>query len=580
MSDQLQDQLLKRVSDVLSAEDMDYANDSSEHEGQRAQAVLARIMENVQSEITPSWHVKRPHWLSVRTFRGRLVPTVSVAVVLILLAGVLISVVGGNSRLHSPITTSFQAGTMLKAKQANESKLPRHGTWMLVDNTLSGTWQQIPVGPPGTGVTCSTASACYEMDTITASPVENSPLLSVSFYASTDDGVTWTQYRMPSGFSPTTQLSCGGASDCDVGGAYNGQFVLVSTTNGGHSFTVAPLPSTVGALLSLSCTSGQFCGGLTSVEGPRSYIEKPNTVGYGQPTNATFLSTDNNGSTFSSTSITAVNWLWTLECTTNLHCVALGDQGSAGIGASDWAQGLMETTNDGGNTWTSADLPSGFQVGPGPDDLSCADALNCSVSGTINVPFKNPPACASRPGFSHPKTFIPSAGTPGAALEAIVQFESSLITSANLLATPGSTDFGCSSPAADSVSEIMSTTDGGNTWTPERFPANAPAPTLYGLSCPTANNCWASGYDQTVQQVPGGANAIESVILGTTNGGATWSTVTFNVPSGSSSFESAFGDGISGISCPTANVCVANGVGMADAASLPFYRLEIPSSTN
>ena|ERR1019366_4983621 len=91
---------------------------------------------------------------------------------------------------------------------------------------------------------------------------------------------------------------------------------------------------------------------------------------------------------------------------------------------------------------------------------------------------------------------------------------------------------------------------------------------------------WASGYDETVQRVPGGSDDTESVLLGTTDGGSTWSTVTFNVPPGTPSFQSAFGDGIGSISCPTANVCAANGVGMADAASLPFYRLEIPNSTS
>jgi photosystem II stability/assembly factor-like uncharacterized protein len=129
------------------------------------------------------------------------------------------------------------------------------------------------------------------------------------------------------------------------------------------------------------------------------------------------------------------------------------------------------------------------------------------------------------------------------------------------------------------VSDIVSTTDGGNTWSPEQLPASVPAPNIYGLSCPTDNECWASGYDDTVQQVPGGADNTESVLLGTIDGGSTWSTVTFNVPPGTPSFQSSFGDGIGRINCPTANVCAANGVGMADAASLPFYSLAIPSST-
>ena len=384
---------------------------------------------------------------------------------------------------------------------------------------------------------------------------------------------------MPSGFSPTTTLSCGSNSDCDAGGTYNGQSVLVSTTNGGHSFTVAPLPSAVGTLFSLSCSSGQFCGGLAAQDLPFSGKYQPGTLQYGQPTNATFLSTDDNGSTFTSNPITAGNSLWTLECTSSLDCVALGDQGSTSDGTTDWAEGVIETTNDGGNTWASASMPSGFAVGH-DSVLSCADALHCSVSGEISVPFENPPACATMNHSSNSPTSLPvTAGAPGGALETIVQFESSIITSANLRAIPNTADFGCMWPPEMPVSDIMSTTDGGNTWTPEQLPANVQAPTLGGLSCPTDNDCWASGFDENVQRVPGGTENTESVLLGTTDGGATWSTVTFNVPPGTSSFQTALSDGIGRISCPTANVCLANGVGMADAASLPFYRLAIPSST-
>jgi len=524
-------------------------------------------------------HVQRPYWLSVRPFRGRVVVTVSVAFAMILLVGVLVSIVGGSNRLNSPITTSWQSGKSLITNQVGDTGLPRHGTWLLADGSLSGTWQQIPVGPPGVGVTCPTSSACYEMNVITAAPVENSPLLSVSFYASTDDGMTWTEYSMPSGFSPTTSLSCGSNSNCDSGGTYNGQSVLVSTTNGGHSFTVAPLPSTVGTLLSLSCSSGQFCGGLASVEAPYSPIYHPGALGESHPTNATFLSTNDNGSTFTSTEISAGNSLWTLECTSSLNCVALGDQGSSSDGTTDWAEGVVETTNDGGNTWSSAIMPTGFAVGH-DSILSCADSLHCSVTGLISVPFENSPACAAKKPYSNsPPPLRETAGAPNAAIETIVQFESSLITSANLEATPNTQGFGCSWPPQNSISDIMSTTDGGNTWTPEQFPANVQAPNIYGLSCPTDNECWASGYDNTAQQVPGGTSNGESILLGTTDGGAAWSTVTFNAPPGTPSFESAFGDGIGRISCPTANVCVANGVGIADAASLPFYRLAIPSTT-
>ncbi len=246
MSDKLNDELLKLISDVLSVDETDVAVSSSEIESQRAQTVLARVMTSVQSGERQQQHVKRSQRLTARSFRWRVVTTFSIAFALILLTGVVVSIAGGNGRLRSPITTAWQPGTSLTTSQVSGASVSRHGAWMLADGSLSGTWQQTAVGPPGDGVTCPTASACFEMDEVTAAPVENSPLLSVAFYASTDVGVTWTKYSMPSGFSPTTFLSCGSDSDCDAGGTYNGQSVLVSTTNAGHSFIVAPLPSAAG----------------------------------------------------------------------------------------------------------------------------------------------------------------------------------------------------------------------------------------------------------------------------------------------------------------------------------------------
>ena len=283
--------------------------------------------------------------------------------------------------------------------------------------------------------------------------------------------------------------------------------VMLAARTTGNSFSSRPLtqgthsPFAIALLgrysLFAFVPTDQYCGGLASVKGPLTSIERPDTVENGQATDATFVSTDDGGSTFSTDSIATVNSLWTLECTSYLHCVALGDQGSLTDRMPGWAQGVMETTNDGGNTWTSDDLPSGFAVGAGPDDLSCADAQHCSVSGDITVPFKNPPACPSsynRPFPSNPNFAV---GVPDSALESIVQFESALITSANLQAKPGTQAFGCGWPPADSVSEIMSTSDGGSTWTPEEFPANAPLPR--SRDCPVQLSTSVGPLDGTKQ---------------------------------------------------------------------------------
>jgi photosystem II stability/assembly factor-like uncharacterized protein len=567
MSELFDDLLLRRISDVMTGEDLNFSSDLSQSEGQRANAILARVISNLEDDVRPRRLLRGARRTRPPSRRKILVSTAFIVIAVVALGVSVISMGGSVGRLHSPITTSRHLGTILSASPATAARKSHHGTWMLVDDALSGTWQQIAVDPPGEGVTCPTTSACYEMNGNYASAGENSPLLSVSFYASSDVGATWTEFPMPSGFAPTTSLSCGAATDCAAGGTYNGQSVLVSTSNGGQSFTVAPLPSTVGTLFSLSCTPDQFCSGLASQLSPDTGIYHPNSLGDGQPTNATFLSTDDGGSTFTTIAISPGNSLWKLNCTSSLDCIALGDQGSPRSGTTDWAQGVIETTSNGGNTWTAASMPVGFAVGVS-SVFSCADALHCSVTGRIIVPFENPPACANNQPQSAPTSIPATAGEPAGKLAAIVKFESSLITKVNLAATPNTSSYGCSWPQETPVSEIMSTTDGGSTWTPEQFPANVPQPELRGLSCPTDNECWASGSDR------GTGN---SILLGTTNGGATWSKVTFNVPPGMPSFETD--NGMGHISCPSAFVCAANAAEVQGAPSAPFYSLVIPSST-
>ena len=105
-----------------------------ENESRRAETVLARVMENVHREEGPRRYWQVPFWWSARSSRGRVIVTVSVAVAVILLAGALVSIMGGTSRLGSPITTSWQSGKSLVTKQAGDARLPRHGTWTLADD--------------------------------------------------------------------------------------------------------------------------------------------------------------------------------------------------------------------------------------------------------------------------------------------------------------------------------------------------------------------------------------------------------------------------------------------------------------
>jgi photosystem II stability/assembly factor-like uncharacterized protein len=427
---------------------------------------------------------------------------------------------------------------------------------------LSGTWQQNTTGGPPPGyLSCPGPSTCYAMSGLYASPKAGSPLLAESLYVSTDVGATWTQLSMPQGFAPTSPLACGAVSDCAAGGTDNGRPVLVTTDDGGHTFVTTPLPDGVGHLDTLSCPTSEFCAGLAASS---EFL----AVG---ATKATFLSTSDGGKTFSDSSILSGDSMVSLTCSTSTDCTAAG-RGDA-LGPNDATSGVVAKTTDGGQKWIAGMLPAGFGISSF-SQLSCADALHCSVNGLINIAVQNPPQCASipqrQPPTGAPSTTTTPTSTPSAAVQRIAQIESAAATNANQKVTNG---FSCNPSGETLVSDIASTTDGGLSWTPDPLPADVPQPQVSGLSCPTDNQCWATGSEALPVQIGNTFDGGSSMVLGTTDGGPTWSRVTFSVPAGAPNYDGQSYLSIGAIDCPSAGVCVALGVGAQSSPSVPTYSL-------
>jgi photosystem II stability/assembly factor-like uncharacterized protein len=481
--------------------------------------------------------------------RPRLAVAFAVAAVVMVLAGLLVLGGGGNPGKEP---TSVTAKT---------------GTWKLTDDVLSGTWQQYTSGPPPGSFTCPTTSICYTMSGQYASPMAGSPLLSESLYVSTDAGATWVGSLMPQGFAPTSSIACGGASSCAAGGTDNGQSVLATTTDGGKTWTFAPLPQGVGHLDTLSCPSNTYCAGLAA---DSEFLQ----IG---TTDATFLSTSDSGKTFTDKPILAGDSMQSLTCSTSLDCTAVGWNDL--LGANDWTSGVAARTTDGGETWTPGSLPAGLGVNSS-SQLSCADASHCSMTGTIAISVQNPPQCA---GIPQPSSGGTSAKTPPSpqspAVHAIAQAES-LAEAKEVLKDAGSGGFSCN-PMSQPVliGAIASTRDGGLSWTPNPLPAAVPEPFFWGLSCPTDNQCWATGSDAVPQQVGTSHNGGSPMLLATIDGGSTWSNVTFSVPQGAPNYLGQSYLSMGSISCPSTSICVALGSGAQSAPSVPTYSLVVPGSS-
>jgi photosystem II stability/assembly factor-like uncharacterized protein len=490
----------------------------------------------------------------------------AVAAVTLLVVGLTVFGPGGGGR-KGAITTPWEAARSLSVAPNGGATHQRSGTWTLVDDVLSGRWQQSLLGPPSGYLVCPTASTCYVMSGHYASADANAPLLSVSLYVSSDVGSTWSVLPMPQGFDPTSPLACGGIADCAAGGTYKGESVLVSTSDGGHSFVITPLPAGDGSLYSLSCPSPESCAGLAAMRSDSNQT----------PTDATFLSTSDGGSTFVDVPIVAGDSMQALACSSSLDCTAVGT--SDALGVNDLTAGVAARTEDGGRTWVAGNFPSGFGVSY-LSQLSCADALHCSVVGNIAITVANPPQCASVPQLGEGTTTTQAPTTaPSPTVQSVSQFESQAATSEILKdAQSQSSGFSCNSGGQTLISDIASSNDGGLTWTPDPLPADVPQPQLLGLSCPTDNECWAAGSDAVPQQIGNVHNGVSSVLLGTTDGGSTWSKVTFGVPTDAPNDEGQSYLSIGLITCPSANVCVAQGATAQSSPSAPFYSLVVPGS--
>jgi hypothetical protein len=62
-------------------------------------------------------------------------------------------------------------------------------------------------------------------------------------------------------------------------------------------------------------------------------------------------------------------------------------------------------------------------------------------------------------------------------------------------------------------------------------------------------------------------------LIGTTDGGATWSKVTFSVPPNAPNYDGQSCFSMGWISCPTSATCVALGTAAQGAPSVPAYNL-------
>jgi hypothetical protein len=338
----------------------------------------------------------------------------------------------------------------------------------------------------------------------------------------------WTAATLPAGFDlvnaqPLSPVSCVHgtqfcvvvAGDDDVAGPgfYIGQGDLV-TTDGGASWTsYTDLPSTSMVVTSISCPSTTVCW----------------AAGYESNWPALAKSSDG-GQTWSQaaipTSWTIAPYPWGANA---IDCVSASTCWLAGT-TEDGTHPVVAETTDGAVTWTTfANLPAGTPDASGNtyglNGISCVSALICVSVGGIN-------------GGAGPAAVI-STTNGGASWS--MSSSPELASAQDLFSVscvPGPSAFGpvvChaagAAPEAAGPVELTSH-NGGASWSGRRQFDNTGW--LNSISCADSHHCWAAGSGTTV------------ALVGTRNGGGSWSKVTSDTTNEDGS-----------VSCATADFCVA-----------------------
>jgi photosystem II stability/assembly factor-like uncharacterized protein len=312
---------------------------------------------------------------------------------------------------------------------------------------------------------------------------------------------TWQSQVVPSEAQDLINDSCPAKLDCFAVGWSDSSgtpgAVIIATTDGGSQWGGETVPSGISQLNAISCPSTLDCMAVGYSGGNPEY-------------SPAVVATTDGGLTWAPQVAPVGSFeLNAVSCPSTSDCTAVGNTSSyAGVGI---------TTTNGGLTWTNDVLPSGVQALFG---VSCPTASDCTaIDGSTVI------ATTTGGATWHTQSTPPN----------LVDLSAVSCPSSSSCIAVGRS----SSGGAGAL--ILETSDGGQVWSPESAPSGIDFSPDGGVSCPTASACTAVG-----QSTINGSAAI----VGTIDGGTTWSAQSIAVPAL---------DALTGVSCASPSVCTAVG---------------------
>jgi hypothetical protein len=415
-------------------------------------------------------------------------------------------------------------------------------------------------------LSCAGANRCYAVSDPPIARFASAPdylmnLGSGDLDVSSDGGSSWSAIPLPTGVVLTTALSCQSAEDCVAGALQLGspQALAAVAPSASASVVSALLGSSTSGSADADCANGLLDGGLTEsdtlavLEDFRDVATAANADALDGNTCAAGLTRvigSTLGGLYSGVGEGIAPSPWSGEFPTGAALSSVeSDFAAMSLYRTASTTAVVESTTNGGVSWTPISLPSG--TGP-LISLSCPSMSTCTgldwtktVIGPLDtLPWQNAYPVAQFEPVSLIATSDDGASwtTTSFPTEADVPYSISCTSVADCLAV-GVIGAGSGFTAHQGL--VLQSTDGGQTWTTASLPPNVTQ--VIQVSCPSTAECFAIGREQLATPT--------SAVLSSSDGGATWTLLSNptapNGPTGPLSLSS--------ISCPTTTTCAVSG---------------------
>lgn len=328
-----------------------------------------------------------------------------------------------------------------------------------------------------TSVSCPTASSCWATG---ATEGGGGNALGAAILVTHNGGATWAMDGIPTTIGYLSSVSCRDVSHCVAVGetttAIGMEGVALTTVDGGKVWGGPPPIAGTSDVTAVTCPPGGRCLAVAST-----------------PTGAAALVSEPDGTWQTEGPLPpGVSGTTGVSCADGEHCWVTEETTLN----ADNVGGSVAYTTDFGATWVAVTIPPGTGMLNG---LTCSTSARSAGSLPFGTTGTTGPSGTTSPGGA--ATTAPASGVPPPATSTTTLPATTSTTTTTLPGVPGfdCTVVGTTSTVINSPRTghglILTTNDGGSSWTAQHVPSTAAS--FAAISCPVAESCAVAGTSVT-----------------------------------------------------------------------------------